>query len=160
MAYCGHRTKTGGSCHYPRGKCPHHEGGQRLPPGTEPAPREASVAVPEAVTGRNLHGLGWWLVERVLSGEIEKERAATLVSVMRVIVSLGEEPPSDSEVEEEAILRAKLAFGMPPVTSDEWERAARLLDPETLREVRRQVEAADRRARELDSDVTHGLDGG
>ena len=67
--------------------------------------------------------------------------------------SLGDEPPSDDDTRKEALLRAQLAFGMPPRDEAEWEVAERLLDPETLREVHRQVDEADRRIASMRSEV-------
>jgi hypothetical protein len=78
---------------------------------------------------------------------------------MRVLVSLGEEPPSGDDVQEEALLRAQLAFGMPPTDEAGWAMAERLLDPETLREIKRQVEAARQRREQMELEVRDRLDG-
>ena len=106
----------------------------------------------------NLHALGWWLAEGVALETIGRDVATLLVSIMRVLVSLGEEPTSGDDVRHEAVLRAQLAFGMPPTDEAGWELAERLLDPETLGEIKRQVEAAKGRREKMESEVRDRLD--
>ncbi len=162
MPICGHPTVRGTPCRWERDECNYHRG-QRIAAVAPPAPDETTSLPPRAaaaIEGHRLHALGWWLVEAVVGGSIDRERTASVVSIMRVLVSLGDEPPSDDDVRNEALLRAQLAFGMPPRNEAEWELAERLLDPETLREVHRQVDEADRRAAALQSDIGDSHDRG
>lgn len=111
-----------------------------------------TLPVPAAVRDRDLRELGWWLVEGVIGGDVAKDTGSVLVSAMRVLVALGPEGPGEEEVMAETALRARLAFGMPPTDPASWEMAERILDGETLAEVKRQVAAARRRLR-LDEDA-------
>jgi hypothetical protein len=155
MPACGYPTAKGTPCRWERDECRHHRGLWLSDDVTVGAADSLSLpaAAASAIEDHRLHALGWWLIEAVVGGSIDRDRAASVVSIMRVLVSLGDEPPSDDDTRKEALLRAQLAFGMPPRDEAEWEVAERLLDPETLREVHRQVDEADRRIASMRSEV-------
>jgi len=133
---------AGGSCQWPVAKCRHQSharwraangraaasGNDDLPPSRPESPR--------AVTGKDLHGLCWWLVEQVLGGDLETSRASVVATLVRVLLALGREPVDQDEMLRRAEIHGLLMHGVPPRTPDEWERAERILSPETLEMVK------------------------
>ena len=104
---------------------------------TDAGPEPAPVAPPAEVEARDLVGLGWWLVERVISGATNTAEASVLASVMRVLAALGPGEMDRDAALREAQLRGLVMHGIPPRTAEEWELAESLFDDDALAELRR-----------------------
>ena len=146
MERCGATTKTGERCRWPRGECRWH-----VPAGDEPLPNTAAAAsagppdpkpqAPESsfpwLEGRDLRGLGWWLIEHILRGSVESRDGSVVAGLVRTLAALGPEESNREEALREVELRGMLMHGMPPRTEEEWELAARVFDDDALAEFRR-----------------------
>lgn len=139
--------KKGGPCPWPVAKCPvpahadwRDRTGLPLEPAQTSAPMADEQAIPESpgwLNGKDLRGLGWWLIERVLWGRIETQQASVVASLMRTLAALGPEEASEEEALREVELRGRLMHGQPPRTEEEWARARAAFDEDALAEFRR-----------------------
>jgi hypothetical protein len=140
---CGAPTRSGGSCGWERALCPHH--GRKNGPANAPA---ANPVVPAARTNparpgaspaeeRDLRKLGWWVIERVISGELTSSDASVVSSVMRVLAALGPATADSEDALREVQLRGRLMHGRPPKDAEEWALAGRLFTDDALAEFRR-----------------------
>jgi hypothetical protein len=91
---------------------------------------------PDAIISRDLHELAWWAMEALIAEKLEPGRASALATVMRALHALGEAPEDDEQRWERIALEARLANGLPPADEAGWALAERVLDPETLAEIR------------------------
>lgn len=137
---CGAPTKKGPPCGWTSGPCPHHGGGtaarpaRRVAPAPEPAP--AAVELPAALAEEDVHGMGWWLVRRLLMGELETPKVAAATAIMRLLAGLDGMAESEETLEEIA-LRGRLMHGFPPATAAQWRLLEERFSPEANAEVRR-----------------------
>lgn len=139
--------KKGGPCPWPVAECPvpaHAEWRVRTGQACHSSPPEAPAAddrpTPEKpgwLEGKDLRSLGWWLIERVLLGQFETQRASVAASLMRTLAALGPEEASEEEALREVELRGRLMHGLPPRTEEEWARAQEAFDEGSLAEFRR-----------------------
>ncbi len=182
MDRCGAITKAGGPCRWPRGECQWHipVGGEPFPTGSVApllgaAQADAPVA-PEReefpwLDGRDLRGLGWWLVEGTLRQRVGAREASVVASLLRTLAALGPDEGDTEDALREVELRGVLMHGMPPRTPEEWARAARIFDDDALAEFRRwerlllEADHGDRpepldpgEVRAGDVDVSRGID--
>lgn len=147
---CGALTLKGEPCKIARMSCTVHRRAQRegtaahvraqAPAGwgqrrTSEGGRGAqALAIPGAVDEHNLREFAWWLVGRLLTGELDAQRAGVLATLMRVVAALGPEPVSRERAFAEAALRGRMMHGLPPRNADEWAIAESLFSQEVLDE--------------------------
>jgi hypothetical protein len=143
---CGALTLKGEPCKIARMSCTVHRRRQPAPrwpltrapgshPGEERAPAaKESLPIPPAVTEHDLRGFAWWLVSRLLSGELDTQRAGVLATLLRVLSALGPEPASRERAFAEAALRGRMMHGLPPRDAAQWELAESLFSQEVLDE--------------------------
>jgi hypothetical protein len=98
-----------------------------------PAPRRFA---PDAVADRNLADLGWWTIATVLTGELETPRASIVATLMRVLASLDDYGDAGDYGIERTAVESRLANGLLPRNDHEWAAAARIVDDETMAELR------------------------
>ena len=143
---CGAPTRKGTPCRLLAGECEYHtvwraartRGDRAAVVAPSPPPAfDASRATPAALQQRDLRGLGWWVIERVLGEELPAQNASVLASVMRILATLGPEPLAEEEAWKEVELRGLLMHGDPPRNAEEWRRAAEIFDDASLAEFRR-----------------------
>ena len=143
---CGAPTKEGRPCRWSRKPCPAHgerQGQRQRQPSRPDESGRPPLRVPVAVRDEDPRALGWWIVARLIEGELEPQRATALTSLVRAIATLGPSPVSEREALAEIELRGLLMHGLPPRTADEWERAERILSAEALAEIVRRAELFD-----------------
>jgi len=139
---CGATTLSGQPCRWAADRCPHH------PSTTPPAPRKARGRAEGPspsfdprqqpwYAGRDLRQFAWWVVDTLLEGSLERQTAAVLVAVMRVLVALGPEPLAQEEALREVELLGTIMNGIPPRNPAEWEHAMRLFDDDAVAEFAR-----------------------
>lgn len=148
---CGAPTARGTACRWPANECQfeHHrrwrqQHGRSSATEPEPSPAEpgASKAAldglpPEIIAGRDLAGLGWWVVRAMAEGSLEERTASVLASLMRVLAAVGGGEAAGEDVLREVVLRGLVMHGVPPRTEDEWELARAIFDDGALAEIRR-----------------------
>ena len=180
---CRVTTLAGRPCGWEAAKCPvpSHRTQRAARPGAAPPPSAesstaatspiASAEPPLHVGARDLTGLGWWLVERVILGAVSTAEAAVLASVMRVLAGLGPGEMDRDSALREAQLRGLVMHGIPPRNQEEWELAEAVFDEEALAEFHRwetllETHADDRREPLLfrhraghEADPALGIDG-
>ena len=100
-----------------------------------PPPR--SLIVPQAAIEHDLREVAWWMVQQILKADLDAQRAGALVSLMRLISSLGPEPMALEEALAEVELRGLIMHGIPPRNAEEWERASRIFSADSLAEFKR-----------------------
>lgn len=135
---CGEPTQGGAPCRWKRSKCPHHQGGNE--PAASPIPAT-----------RDLHELGWWLVENIAERRLNPAQGSVIASAMRVLYTLGPADTTGEDPSRVIELQARLAQGFAPRDDDEWALASRLFDDAALAEFRRlpaldEVNGSDRRS--------------
>jgi hypothetical protein len=140
MQTCGRPKKDGNPCGWRKNPCPVHQEWPR-PQEAAPAPVQAEPVAsrrqpPEAIVSRDLHELAWWAMEALIAEKLDPGRASALATVMRALHALGEAPEGDEQRWERIALEARLANGLPPADEEGWAVAERVLDPETLAEIR------------------------
>jgi hypothetical protein len=148
---CGAPTLKGDPCKIARVSCTIHRraGHDRTPPLRRPqlpgtwggrageADRGHGVralAIPAAVGEHNVREFAWWMIARLLSAELDAQRAGVLATLLRVIAALGPEPASRQKAFAEAALRGRMMHGMPPRNAAEWELAESIFSQEVLDE--------------------------
>ena len=134
---CGAPTMAGGSCRWKVGECKHasHARWRAANPCLRGSMSDHGVTlseVPDAVAEHDLYVLSWWLVERVIAGDLETARASVVATVMRVLLALGREPLDEEERFSRAELMGQLMHGVPPADEAEWVRARAILTPDAL----------------------------
>ncbi len=139
---CGATTLSGGTCRWAADRCPHHSSATPLAPGKARGPSEGPPPSLDPrqqpwYAGRDLRQFAWWVVERLLEGSLERQTAAVLVAVMRVLVALGPEPLAQEEALREVELLGTIMNGIPPRNPAEWEHAMRLFDDDAVAEFSR-----------------------
>lgn len=79
---------------------------------------------------RDLHALGWWLIEQVLDGEsgVAREQIAIAATLMRVLAALGPASADSAAAARETELRARLLHGRRLRDEDDWLLAHSLFD--------------------------------
>jgi hypothetical protein len=97
---------------------------------------EASAA-PDAVAGRDLGRLGWWVLERLADGSMEPRRAGVFASMMRVVAAMGPDGATREEQLRETALRGVLMHGIPPRDAEEWALAERIFTADAIEEFHR-----------------------
>lgn len=91
----------------------------------------------QAITGRDLRSLGWWLISQILAEDLTPQHASVAARIMGLLERLGPGLESGDESLRELALRGMVMAGVPPRTPDEWELAARIFDDAALAELRR-----------------------
>lgn len=139
---CGAITISGQPCRWAADRCPHHQPQAPATPPKAPAPPEEpppsfDLRKQPRFAGRDLREFAWWTVDTLLEGKLERQTAAVLVAVMRVLVALGPEPLAREEALREAELLGTIMNGIPPRNPAEWEQAIRLFDDDALAEFAR-----------------------
>ena len=97
----------------------------------------AVAVVPRPSTEHDLRAVGWWVLDGLVSGEVDPRRAGVIATWMRVMASMGPEPMDQEEALAEVELRGLIMHGIPPRNEEEWERARRIFSPESLAEFSR-----------------------
>ena len=108
------------------------------------APMEPLLATEPALLpsrDRDIRAIGWWLLDGLMSGEVEPRTASVVASVLRVMASLGPEPMDEREALAEVELRGLLMHGIPPATEEQWARARRTFGTEFLETLERRFNA-------------------
>jgi hypothetical protein len=161
MQTCGRPTKAGNPCGWREDPCEWHgpwperpaaaekraplkrAGRAPAPPITqesqapvEPADGDVAPSPPDAIASRNLYELGWWAAGALAAKTLDAARASALATMIRTLHALGEAPESDQQRWGRIALEARLANGLAPGDEAGWELAERVLDPETLAEIR------------------------
>jgi hypothetical protein len=72
----------------------------------------------------------------VATGQLSTSQGSTIASFVRIINAMGAAPLSEEEALREAEFRGRIRHGSPPRTPEEWERAARFFDDESLERFR------------------------
>ena len=127
---CGAPTRNGSGCRYPAERCP-HEGHRRYRDARAAATPRAPA---EALRERDLRGLGWWLIEEILSGRVTPPEASAVTRLMHTLLQLGPAPDDEERALEEVALRGLLMHGLPPRTPEEWQRAREAFDEDAIAE--------------------------
>lgn len=86
---------------------------------------------------RDLRVLGWWVIDRLVSGALEARQAAVIGNLVRTLAALGPGAIATEQALREVELRGVLMYGIPPRTPEEWELAASIFDADALAEFRR-----------------------
>lgn len=83
---------------------------------------------------RDLHALGWWLIEQVLDGEsgVAREQVAIAATLMRVLAALGPASADSASAARETELRARLLHGLRLRDEEDWRLAHSLFDDATI----------------------------
>ncbi len=151
---CGHPTRAGGACRWPRNECPHHRNRKAVPAQTAPEPADRETEPVQRPRERDLRELGWWLVDQVLAGRVGREQATGVASVMRVLAGLGPDAGDTDAALAEVELRGRIAYGLPPRDTDEWALARERFTEEALQELaRRSEESPCRGGGEMPADI-------
>lgn len=139
---CGHPTRSGGACRWPRTECPHHRDRSVVPGQTAPEPADRETEPVQRPPERDLRELGWWLVDQVLAERVGREQATGVASVMRVLAGLGPDPGGTEAALAEVELRGRVAYGLAPRDDDEWALARERFTDEALQELARRSEGS------------------
>ena len=95
---CGAPLAGRGICRKTKGACPDHAlaGRPPLEPVREtPAPVLDEAAAPVTpAAARDLRASGWWVLERLLGGDLEPSRASAAATVLRALAALPPDPVS------------------------------------------------------------------
>lgn len=97
----------------------------------------ASGPPPQALAEHDIRALAWWLFERVAGPEKFDPDARVLVTILRLLETLGPDPLEMDVILAETVLRGKLSHGIPPASEDEWTLARERFSGEAVAEFRR-----------------------
>ena len=128
---CGQPAETGEPCAYPAFMvCPIHE----LPNFADSDPAEPGISAsldPRVLLQRAL--------DHLATANPNPLHLQRLVSSVERLIELKKQLPTDEEAQLSGIIHARAGFGMPPVTPQDWVDYERVLDPQTMTEITRQV---------------------